>query len=228
MDFGPKIISNKRVNSILAWGNSVMRQSFLRFSAITIALLGSVSAASAAQFTYTVNGLGSALIDGSFYSGAFTMVGTGENGPDLNPDPSITAFAMDSTTVTFGGTTVSAANPVAFFTNKAVNVGGFVQVLPGFVIQNILGFINPVFATYDPSTEIGPITVSNVGFQSPFLTTTGSLTWQGGFSNVTFTAAAVGTPGAVPEPASWALMIAGFGIAGAALRRKPRVSVSFC
>jgi PEP-CTERM motif len=33
---------------------------------------------------------------------------------------------------------------------------------------------------------------------------------------------------AVPEPASWALMILGFGLAGAALRsRKPRVTVSF-
>ena len=55
---------------------------------------------------------------------------------------------MDSTTVTFGSTTVSAANPVAFFTNSPltfVPIGGFVQVLPGFIIQNILGFQNPVF-----------------------------------------------------------------------------------
>lgn len=29
-----------------------------------------------------------------------------------------------------------------------------------------------------------------------------------------------GSPGAVPEPASWALMIAGFGLAGASLRRR--------
>lgn len=33
--------------------------------------------------------------------------------------------------------------------------------------------------------------------------------------------------GAVPEPASWAMMIAGFGLAGAALRRRQRVSVSY-
>ena len=36
------------------------------------------------------------------------------------------------------------------------------------------------------------------------------------------------TTGAVPEPASWALMIAGFGLVGSAMRRrKPSVSVSF-
>ncbi len=32
---------------------------------------------------------------------------------------------------------------------------------------------------------------------------------------------------AVPEPASWALMLVGFGMAGAALRRRPNVAVQF-
>lgn len=33
--------------------------------------------------------------------------------------------------------------------------------------------------------------------------------------------------GGVPEPASWAMMLAGFAAAGAAMRRRPRVRVSF-
>lgn len=32
---------------------------------------------------------------------------------------------------------------------------------------------------------------------------------------------------AVPEPATWAMMIAGFGMAGAAMRRRRQVAVSF-
>jgi hypothetical protein len=44
-----------------------------------------------------------------------------------------------------------------------------------------------------------------------------------GIDNLTFTLAA--TP-AVPEPASWAMMIAGFGLVGAALRRR-NVSIAF-
>ena len=52
-----------------------------------------------------------------------------------------------------------------------------------------------------------------------------TLVWQG-LNNLTFTASLAATP-AVPEPATWGLMIAGFGIAGAALRRKPKVAVSF-
>jgi hypothetical protein len=45
-----------------------------------------------------------------------------------------------------------------------------------------------------------------------------------GASNGTFSAA---VSGAVPEPATWAMMIAGFGMTGAALRRRPTVKVSF-
>ena len=36
-----------------------------------------------------------------------------------------------------------------------------------------------------------------------------------------------GKVAAVPEPASWAMMIAGFGLAGAAMRRRQRVKVAF-
>jgi PEP-CTERM motif len=39
--------------------------------------------------------------------------------------------------------------------------------------------------------------------------------------DLTFTAVAV------PEPASWALMLAGFGLAGAALRRRPSVKITY-
>ncbi len=53
--------------------------------------------------------------------------------------------------------------------------------------------------------------------------------WQGGTDeswgwdaiNITYNA------GAVPEPASWALMIAGFGLTGAAMRRRAKVRVTY-
>ena len=35
------------------------------------------------------------------------------------------------------------------------------------------------------------------------------------------------TAAAVPEPASWLMMVGGFGLLGAALRRKPRTQVTF-
>ncbi len=36
-----------------------------------------------------------------------------------------------------------------------------------------------------------------------------------------------GTSGAVPEPGTWAMMLAGFGLMGAAMRRRQRVAVRF-
>lgn len=61
-------------------------------------------------------------------------------------------------------------------------------------------------------------------------------TFQGYFNGVAVPAVSdfdvgfrsfVDVSAAVPEPASWAMMIAGFGLAGAALRRRPKVRVSF-
>jgi hypothetical protein len=41
-----------------------------------------------------------------------------------------------------------------------------------------------------------------------------------GFNDPMIDGVSFGAPGGVPEPATWALMIAGFGLAGAALRRR--------
>lgn len=46
-----------------------------------------------------------------------------------------------------------------------------------------------------------------------------------GFDNLKFDVRSVG--GAVPEPATWLMMIAGFGLMGAAMRRRQRAAVRF-
>lgn len=47
----------------------------------------------------------------------------------------------------------------------------------------------------------------------------------GGFNDASkWTVAAAGDVGGVPEPATWALMISGFGMAGSALRRRAKVA----
>lgn len=45
--------------------------------------------------------------------------------------------------------------------------------------------------------------------------------YDAGFDNIAFDVRAVGAAGPVPEPSTWLMMIAGFGLAGAALRRRP-------
>ena len=60
-------------------------------------------------------------------------------------------------------------------------------------------------------------------FLSPgaFLTEFGVLGWNGTLSlHYTYSPSSVAAPAGIPEPATWGLMIAGFGLAGAALRRR--------
>jgi opacity protein-like surface antigen len=53
-----------------------------------------------------------------------------------------------------------------------------------------------------------------------YLGTDGTGTWQTNGKNEMSHIAFFGTPGVVPEPATWAMMIAGFGLVGGAMRRR--------
>lgn len=46
----------------------------------------------------------------------------------------------------------------------------------------------------------------------------------GGSGTPVFTLGSVTVPNAIPEPATWAMMLGGFGLAGAAMRRRARVA----
>lgn len=63
--------------------------------------------------------------------------------------------------------------------------------------------------------------VRNDGFSAMAVTNNGSAT-----GDPSFNSGRVGVPSAVPEPATWALMIAGFGFAGTALRARRRLAVT--
>lgn len=115
------------------------------------------------------------------------------------------------------------------FNYAAINSGGSVGVYDGLNgTGNLLGTIN---LTTTPSTCSGysaafcpfvPIGVSfagtarSIGF--------GGVANQIIFDDVTFGSS---TPGSVPEPASWALMIGGFGAVGYAMRRRQKVAMRF-
>jgi len=73
----------------------------------------------------------------------------------------------------------------------------------------------------------GPQLYSGSEFAPTFLLGTYALTQYQGSGTYTLTIADAAA-GAVPEPATWAMMIGGFGLVGAAMRRRAgKVSVSF-
>ena len=85
-------------------------------------------------------------------------------------------------------------------------------------VGSLLG-VPVVFSTYDSTNNLGPEgSIPHFTLGGPLDGLTVTTTNQGaGF--------AVGTA-AVPEPAAWALMIAGFGLVGTALRRRQDVAVA--
>lgn len=77
--------------------------------------------------------------------------------------------------------------------------------------------LNPDHFAYGAVSTVG--NVSTVGFEDIF---------KGGdrdYNDFNFSVTSTGT--STPEPAAWALMIAGFGFVGAAMRQRKRVTVSY-
>ena len=194
---------------------------FLKLAMTSAMALACVASANAAVITFDEVGIG-ANVD-NFYNGG--------GGPNLGA-----AFQTgDWVVITGFGQT---SQPNFAFSNSGL---GFFNIAAGFT--GALSFTYGAFTNFTATvfdglngtgTALGSIslaannvnafdlvTISFSGTGQSFAISGGGA--QFGFDDVTFN-----EPGAVPEPASWALMIAGFGLVGSAMRRrKPSVSVSF-
>lgn len=79
------------------------------------------------------------------------------------------------------------------------------------IANNLSGFASTGGSfSYGSTSALSFILPSNVSFTSA----------SGKFLSAATTGGGGGTPGAVPEPATWAMMLAGFGLMGAAMRRR--------
>lgn len=185
-----------------------------------VAAASLASGASAASFTY------SATFD---YGSAAVNVITGSFDGDLNGNvitnlSNITAILNG---VAFNGSGSLQASH--FDTNyRGFVSGGGVASLDG--TENNFVFMDSDFQNYNPSNYyfslIGPnsgdfgdraVMSSNYGSNSMIYN-------YGSSRSTTFTATQVNA--AVPEPASWAMFISGFGLIGATMRRK-KAYISF-
>jgi hypothetical protein len=94
---------------------------------------------------------------------------------------------------------------------------GPTQNYGAFADQTVIRFSNG-------GNFIGLRAVTGTGTFYGFAYSTDNILNSIGFENVADTAITATTAaGAVPEPASWALMIAGFGLVGGAMRRRAAV-----
>jgi PEP-CTERM motif len=205
------------------WGNSMkFAAKILSGAALAVMMIGLATPSLAATITYTLTGTGTATIGNTTQSGAFTATGIGDTTSVAFPFGAGTpTVSLSSFTIAFGSTVYTATNPTRYFTNNNVNVAGFNDT----VTQDVLDFSSSNFLGYNSISNVGPV-ASSVSFTSVLATNAGALNWTVAPTGLIFRAVTGATP-VVPEPATWAMMLAGFGIVGSAFRRRQRVNVSF-
>jgi PEP-CTERM motif len=186
------------------------------------------TATQAATIVYSISGNGSGSLNGNAFSMAdfsFTLTGDTANvnpvigGGQVNSPLTTSAFSIGSLgsgTFSFATRFGQTNTGVAYFSRDS-----------GLDLFDFTG--TPV----DLSNNFGPFVGTGVFALNQFQdvnTSAGLLSFDSS-TDVIYSGALAA--GAVPEPASWALMIAGFGLVGSALRkgngrrRKPSVSVSY-
>lgn len=208
--------------------------------------------ATAGPITLTFEGVGDEAAVNDFYNGGTDSVGnSGTNYGVSFSDTSLGIIDLDA-----GGTGNFANEPspntILFFLNSnsatlnyaAGFTGGFsfyyssstdatVNVWSGLnATGDLLGQIT-VSAQYtdsctgDPSGTFCNWSAAGVSFMGTAMSIDfGGTANQTGYDNITFGSDKPGNPG-VPEPASWALMLAGFGMVGGSLRRRAQIRVLF-
>ena len=154
-----------------------------------IMALASTAPASAAMYDFSFSG------SGTTGTGVFTTSDT----TSLNARGGYTAFAITSITGTLNGSAITGLSGFQGSDNLYYTTG------PAFLDGSGVGFTSAAGQSaslfYQDSAQSYRITTV-----SPF---------AAGFVSATSSPAA----GAVPEPASWAMMLSGFGLVGAGLRR---------
>ncbi len=174
---------------------------------------------SAATIVYSFSGNYSGTTSGNDFSGSATLTGIGDTSSLFNPDSNVTAVTLSSLTLTINSMSSIIAGSNVFFVNRSAGTGGF-ALSSGGSFRTLL--LSSSFLNYDGVSSIASVSGDAVALPYSFVSDGGQVTLATA-SNVKFSAVA----SAVPEPATWAMMILGFSAVGYALRRRNKAVVRF-
>lgn len=198
------------------------------FILTAIAAFSLSSAAHASSVLVNFDGVPTNDLVNGFYSGGTSS--SGATGPNLG-----VSFTGFQTTTGFGETSPpnlafnaggpAFANTTFGFTGFSFTAGffqpGTVNVFSGAGgTGTLLGSLSGLLG--DPNAfQLQTIRFSGIGRSVTFVGTDATL----GVDDFNFTLAGGG--GGVPEPATWAMMLIGFGVVGASMRRRQKVRVTY-
>ena len=158
------------------------------------------------SFTYTLTGQNGFFSTTGGYIFPFIALAVDESGSRVS-DFQLTLSYLGSTVFTFG-------QPDAI--NEEVHLGANDVVLPGGLMFDRITLVNNIVST---AHLLGDPTTTTVNSILPIFGSPDQNRFYPGVVSYTFAA--------VPEPATWAMMIAGLGLVGAAARRRVHTSITY-
>jgi hypothetical protein len=224
----------------------------LKLAALCGAITLVSASATAGPITLTFEGVGDQAAVNDFYNGGTDSLGNsgtnygvsfsntslgivdsdaGGTGNFANePSPNTILFFLNSSSATLNyaaGFTTGFSFYYTSSTNATVNVWSGLNAT-GTLLGSIM--VTAQFTdncTGDPNGTFCNWTAAGVAFDGTAMSIDfGGTANQTGYDNITFGSDIPGNPG-VPEPTSWALMLAGFGMVGGSLRRRHQIRVLF-
>ena len=210
------------------------------------------ASATAGPITLTFEGVGDEAAINDFYNGGTDSMGNsgtnygvsfsntslgiidadaGGTGNIANePSPSTVLFFLDSKSATLNyaaGFTTGFSFYYTSSTDATVNVWSGLNATGVLLGQITVSAQFNDSCTGDPTGSFCNWTAAGVSFDGTAMSIDfGGTANQTAYDNITFGSDKPGNPG-VPEPASWALMLAGFGMVGGSLRRRAQIGMLF-